>query len=133
MCIALAAHIADEAITGFLEIYNPTVAALRARLGFFPVPIFDFRTWFFGLAAGVALLFALSPWAFRNTRWIRPLAYFVAIVTGVLNALGHTAATILGRTVAAVRFPRPAPGFYSSPLLLVCAIYLLIQLRRTRG
>jgi hypothetical protein len=31
-----------------------------------------------------------------------------------------------------VPLPRPAPGFYSSPLLLIAGIYLLLQLRRTR-
>ena len=132
MCVALALHIIDEALTGFLSVYNPTVLALRARLGFWPMPAFTFRGWLSGLMIGVAILFVLSPLAFSNVRLARPLFYFVAIVTGVLNALGHTMATIFGRTVASVRFARPAPGFYSSPVFLICAIYLLVQLRRTR-
>jgi len=49
-----------------------------------------------------------------------------------MNALGHTIATILGQTVSTVQFPRPAPGFYSSPLLLIVSVYALLQLRRTR-
>jgi hypothetical protein len=80
MWIALAIHVTDEALTGFLAVYNPTVLALRAKLPFFPMPTFEFREW---------------------------------------------------RTVSTVEFPRPAPGFYSSPLLFAAAIYAWVQLRRT--
>ena len=96
------------------------------------MPTFEFREWLTGLILGILVLAALSPLAFRNARWLRPLFYFCAIVAGVLNASGHTMATILGHTVSTVRFPRPAPGFYSSPLLLIVSVYALVQLRRTR-
>jgi len=39
---------------------------------------------------------------YRNMRWVRLIAYFFAIVAGILNALGHTVATILGHTVSTV-------------------------------
>ena len=129
---ALAVHVADEAYTGFLSVYNPTVLALRAQFGFWPMPTFEFREWLTGLALGILLLAGLSRFAFRNVRWIRPLFYFCAVVIGVMNALGHTIATILGHTVNTIQFPRPAPGFYSSPLLLIVSIFALQQLRRTR-
>jgi hypothetical protein len=129
--VALAVHVADEALTGFLSVYNPTVVALRARFGFWPMPTYEFREWLMGLAVGIVVLAALSPFAFRNAPWIRPLFYVVA-VAGAMNALGHTAATILGQTVSTVQFARPAPGFYSSPLMLMVAIYALVQLRRSR-
>ena len=132
MWLALAVHVTDEALTGFLSVYNPTVTALRTYLGYWPMPNFAFRDWLTGLIAFIVLLAALTPFAFRNAPWIRPVLYFCAIVFGILNGLGHTTGTILGRTVSTVRFPRPMPGFYSSPLLLVAAIYLLVQLRRTR-
>jgi hypothetical protein len=64
-------------------------------------------------------------------RGLRPLAYFYAGVM-LLNGMGHTVFTVLGRTVASVPFPRPAPGFYSSPFLLITSIYLLMQLRASR-
>jgi hypothetical protein len=96
------------------------------------MPTFEFREWLTGLALGILFLASLSPLAFRNVGWIRPLFYFCAVVTGVMNALGHTIATILGQTVSTVHFPRPAPGFYSSPLLLIVSVYALLQLRRTR-
>jgi hypothetical protein len=132
MWIALALHVTDEALTGFLAVYNPTVIALRERFGFWPMPTFEFRQWLTDLGLGILLLALLSPFAFRNARWIRPLLYFVAIVAGILNALGHTLGTILGHTLSTVHFPRPAPGFYSSPLLLAVSIFALMELRRTR-
>jgi len=131
LCLALAAHVTDEAITGFLSVYNPTVLALRQRLGYWPMPTFEFREWLAGLIAAVVILLALSPFAFRGSRWIRPLFYVFAVIL-IANALGHTAGTIFGRTVSSLRFPRPMPGFYSSPLLLAAGIYALVQLRRTR-
>jgi hypothetical protein len=131
MWVALAIHVTDEALTGFLAVYNPTVLALRAQLGFWPMPTFEFREWITGLTAGILLLTVLSPLAFRDAGRIRPMFYFVVIVTGILNAFGHTLGTILGHTVSTVRFRRPAPGFYSSPLLLIVSIYALVQLRRT--
>jgi len=131
LCLALAAHVTDEALTGFLAVYNPTVLALRARLGFWPMPTFTFREWLTGLVVGVLVLLALSPFVFRGSRWIRPLFYFFALLM-ITNGLGHTVGTIFGRTVSSLRFARPMPGFYSSPLLLAASVYALIQLRRTR-
>lgn len=133
MWAALAIHVTDEALTGFLSVYNPTVLAMRGKPGFWPMPTFEFREWLTGLILGIQLLAALSPFAFRNARWIRPIFYFVVLVAGIFNALGHTLGTIFGQTVSTGRFPRPAPGFYSSPLLLIVSIYALVQLWRTRG
>jgi hypothetical protein len=130
--IALAAHVFDEAMTGFLAVYNPTVLALRERLGFWPMPTFEFREWLAGLSVGIVTRATLSPFAFRNARWLRPLFYFCAIVVGVLNALGHMATTIFGHPLSGIGMPRPSPGFYSSPMLLAAAVYALGQLRRTR-
>jgi hypothetical protein len=49
----------------------------------------------------------------------------------LLNGMGHTIFTLLGQTVPSVRFTRPAPGFYSSPFLLITSIYLFVRLRST--
>jgi hypothetical protein len=132
MWVALAIHVTDEALTGFLYVYNPPVTALRTRFGFRPMPTFTFQTWLTSLAAGILLLVILSPFAFENARWIRPVFYFVVIVAGIMNALGHTLGTILGHTVSSVQFARPAPGFYSSPLLLLASVYALVQLKHSR-
>ena len=84
VCLALAAHVTDEAFTGFLSVYNPTVLALRAKLGFWPMPTFEFREWLTGLIVAVLLLLALSPFVFRGARWIRPAVLFFRVGTLVL-------------------------------------------------
>lgn len=129
LCIALALHVTDEALTGFLSVYNPTVLALRAKYSWFPMPTFRFWTWLLGLSALVFLLLLLTPLFRRNVRWVRPIGYFFGLVN-VLNAMGHITGTVLGRTVNSVHFSRPMPGFYSSPFLLAAALYLLSRLRR---
>src|SRR5260370_7359150 len=42
LCAALAIHVADEAVTGFLSVYNPPARAIRARVPFPPLPTFPF-------------------------------------------------------------------------------------------
>ena len=101
-CFALALHVTDEALTGFLSIYNPTVVSLRQKFGLWPMPTFEFRGWLTGLIILVVALRLLSLFMYRNMRWVRLIAYFFAIVAGILNALGHTVATILGHTVSTV-------------------------------
>lgn len=130
LCAAFALHIVDESVTGFLAVYNPTVASLRQRWAWFPMPQFEFREWLTGLVAGCAVLICLAPLAFRGARWLRPLAWIFAAIM-LLNSLGHTLATVLGRTVESVTFSRPAPGLYSSPLLLVASLWMMLRLRAT--
>ncbi len=130
LTVAFALHILDEASTGFLNVYNPTVSALRERWGWFPMANFGFREWLIGLIVTVAVCFALTPFAARGTRWMRPLAWLAAVIQ-FLNAAGHTIGTILGHTVATVTFSRPAPGFYSSPFLFITSVWLMVRLVRT--
>ncbi len=131
LCAALAVHVVDEALSGFLTVYNPTVLAARAQWAWFPMPTFTFGVWLGGLILLAILLFALSPLLFRNVRALRPVAYALAIIM-ILNAVAHTVGTIRGRTFDTISFARPMPGFYSSPLLLLASIYLLLQLHRTK-
>jgi hypothetical protein len=132
LCGALALHVTDEALTGFLSVYNPTVLALRSRLGWWPMPTFQFREWLAGLIALVCVLFLFSP-LFFSTGWpIRPLAWIFAALMA-LNGVGHTLGTIAGRSVASVHFSRPMPGFYSSPFLIAASLWTLLELRRTRS
>ena len=132
-CAALALHVTDEALSGFLRVWNLTVAAVHARWPWFPMPAFRFEVWLGGLIAGVLLLFTISPLFFRGGGRLRVAAYVVAALIGVGNGLGHTVATILGHTAPEVRFPRPAPGFYSSPFLIAAALWLIYELRRSSG
>lgn len=123
LSLCLAVHVADEAVNGFLGVYNPAVQAIRARLPFLPLPTFTFRVWLSLLITGVCVLLALSIFAWRGRKWMVPLAYVFGILMFV-NGLGHFAGSAYLR--------RPMPGVYSSPLLLVGAIYLLVTARHFR-
>jgi len=83
-----------------------------------------------GLIAGVVLCFALTPLAARNAQWLRPLAWFYALIM-FFNGMGHAVFTIMARTIASVTFPRPAPGFSSSPFLFIGSVWLMMRLRKT--
>lgn len=125
LCLALAVHVTDEALTDFLSVYNPTVLAIREKLPFLPLPTFTFERWLTGLILAVILLLLLSPFAFRGAWWMTPLSYFFgAIMLG--NGLLHIGGSFyLGRVM---------PGVYSAPLLLAASVYLLIcTYRRKRG
>ena len=126
-CAAIALHVIDEALTGFLAVYNPTVMVLRGRWVWFPMPVFRFETWLSGLVAGVLLLLLLTPLATRAPRWFRIPARVLSVLM-MLNACGHILFTVLGRTVAEVTFRRPAPGFWSSLLLLPVSVWLFRRL-----
>ncbi len=117
---SLAVHVADEAVTGFLSLWNPLVQSLRRSLPWIPLPTFDFELWLGGLILAVVVLGTLSRFAFRGDRWLRPLSYALSLIM-VGNGLAHVAASAyLGR---------PAPGVLSSPLLLLSGGYLLVATR----
>lgn len=118
--LALAVHVADEAKHDFLATYNPAARAIRARFPFLPVPTFRFGVWLGLLGAGVALLLALSPLAFRGAGWLRIASWPLAILAGVVNACLHLGSSLY--------FRRRMPGVYSSPLLLAASIWLLAAL-----
>ena len=125
LCFALAIHVADEAITGFLSVYNPTVLALREKLAWLPMPTFTFGVWLAGLILVCLALLALSLWVVRGSRGARVAAYVFGAVM-LLNGVAHVAATIRGATVASVRFAGPMPGFYSSLILIPASLYLIV-------
>jgi hypothetical protein len=55
---------------------------------------------------GILIPAGLTPLAFRNSRWIRPIFYFCAVAFGIMNGCGHIVETIIGRTVSTVTFAR---------------------------
>jgi len=116
LCVTLAIHVADEALTDFLSVYNPAVRAIRARCPFLPLPTFTFRGWLTGLVLALVALASLTPFAYRGAGWMRPLAYAFGIVM-VGNGLLHL--------VGSVYMKKAMPGVYSAPLLVAAAIYLL--------
>ena len=40
----------DEALTGFLSVYNPTVIEIKGRLPWLPLPVYSFEVWLGGSA-----------------------------------------------------------------------------------
>jgi hypothetical protein len=128
LAFAIALHVTDEALTGFLPIYNDTVRSLRAAAPWIPLPVFTFSLWLTGLTAGVLLMVAVTPAIRKGSAWTRPAAWILAIIM-IGNAVGHTAGSLLGHTTANVYFDRPMPGFWSSPFLFAASVWLLNQLR----
>jgi hypothetical protein len=116
LCVAFAVHIADEALTNFLSVYDPAVRAIRTRFPFLPLPIFTFRVWLTLLVLAVLVLASLTPLAFRGVAWMRPVAYAYGIVMAG-NGLLHL--------VGSMYVKRTMPGVYSAPLILGAAVYLL--------
>jgi hypothetical protein len=130
VCVALALHVWDEVAHDFLGYYNATVLTLYGHFSWFPRIDVTFRRWLIGLIVAILISTALTPFAFRNARWLRPVAYLVAIVY-FLNGLGHVTAQILGGTVPSVRFDGASPGIYTAPLLLAASAYLFWRLYKT--
>jgi hypothetical protein len=123
LALALGLHVTDEALTGFLPVYNKIVGGLRAEHPWVPLPTFSFPVWLGGLILGVVLLLGLTPIVARGARWIRVASLILgAIMTG--NALGHIGASVC--------WGKLAPGVYSSPILLIAALALLITASRAR-
>jgi hypothetical protein len=115
--LALAVHVSDEAANDFLSGYNPMARAIRKKYPFLPLPTFTFPIWISGLIAGIVLLLFLSPFAFEGDSRLRIIAWPLAVLIGIGNALLHLAGSI--------KYHRWMPGVYSAPLLLVTGVCLL--------
>jgi hypothetical protein len=121
LTLSLAAHVADEALTGFLETYNPIVRSLRARYEWFPMPEFTFGVWIAGLVTLVVVLLALSPLAFNRSAFTRFAAYPYAALM-LLNGVGHLVGSLYLR--------RWAPGATTAPLLILTSVWLFAAAHR---
>ena len=115
LSVALTLHVIDEALTGFLSVYNPAVQAIRKRFPFVPLPTFTFKVWLAGLCLGILVAFALSFFAFHGSGFTIVVAYPVALLM-FANGAGHIVASLWRH--------RLMPGVYSSPFLVVTSAYL---------
>jgi hypothetical protein len=112
---ALGLHVLDEALTGFLDFYNPLVLQIRASVSWFPMPTFTFGVWLIGLIALVVTLVLLAP-VVRNGGMPIRLASWVLAVIMFMNGVGHLAGSLyIGRWL---------PGATSAPLLLITSLAL---------
>ena len=117
LCAALAIHVADEALTGFLELYNPTVRAIREKYPLLPLPTFTFKTWLSLLIFAIVMLTAASFFVWKGRWAMRPISHVFAAFM-LLNGLLHIAASIYMREFVS--------GVYSSPLLLAASVALIV-------
>jgi uncharacterized protein len=123
LAAALALHVTDEALTGFLPVYNGVIADIRVGYPWLLLPTFTFGLWLAGLILAVLVLLALTPVVSRGARWIRITSLILAVVmTG--NALVHMGASLF--------WHRLAPGVLSSPLLLAASAALFVAAWRAR-
>ena len=112
---ALAVHVIDEAMPGFLGFYSPLVRSIRSRVPWFPMPTFTFGIWLAGLTAGVLLLVLLAQAVHRNASGTRLASWLLSGIM-FLNGLGHLGGSLF--------FRRWLPGTTSAPLLLFGSILL---------
>lgn len=112
---ALGVHVLDEALTGFLEFYNPLVLSIRSVVRWFPMPTFSFGVWLAGLIGLVIVLAALAP-AVRRGAVATGLASWVLSTIMFMNGVGHLAGSAY--------FDRWLPGATSAPLLLAASVLL---------
>jgi uncharacterized protein with HXXEE motif len=118
LCGALAVHVADEALTDFLALYNPRVLALRDRYPFLPLTTFTFEGWLALLIFAIVALTAASFFVWKGRWAMRPISYVFAGFM-LLNGLMHIAGSFYMGTFM--------PGVYSSPLLLAASIFLIVR------
>jgi hypothetical protein len=122
---ALAVHVLDEALTNFLDFYNPLVLSIRSQLPWFPMPTFAFEPWLSGLALLVVALAGLAP-IIRQGGPFASVGSWILGVIMLMNGLGHL--------VGSLYFQRWLPGATSAPLLLGASLFLLrtaVDRRRT--
>jgi len=102
LCVVFALHIWDEAAHDFVGYFNATVLTLYGHFSWFPRIDMTFREWLTGLLIALMVCLALAPFAFRNSGWLRPLAYLFA---------GMQLTTMHGGTVPSVRFEGEGRAF----------------------
>jgi hypothetical protein len=124
MVLALALHVADEAVTGFLPLFNSVVESLRDRYAWLPAPSLTYESWLGGLVVFIAVLLLLTPLALTGSRILLVLSYVLGAVM-IANATAHV--------VASSWLGEFAPGVYSSPVLFLAAIALLYAASGARG
>lgn len=117
LCGALAIHVADEALTGFLDRYNPIFRETRERYPLLRLPIFTFDIWLSLLIFAVVALTAASYFVWKGRWAMRPISHVFA-VSMLANGLLH-----IVHSIYMLEF---MPGVYSSPLLIAASIALIV-------
>jgi uncharacterized protein with HXXEE motif len=109
-------HIVDEALNGFLPVYNENILRLRAMTGI-PFPTFTFPFWFTALVFVDIWLLFLSRYALQGKRMMILFAYLFAIIM-LANGLAHL--------VGSFYLQQWIPGIITAPFLVYGAMNLLV-------
>jgi uncharacterized protein with HXXEE motif len=109
-------HIIDEALNGFLPVYNESIPRIRATTGI-PFPTFTFPFWFTALVFVDIWLLFLSRYALQGKRVIILLAYPFAIIM-LANGLAHLAGSVY--------LQQWIPGIITAPFLVYGSVNLLL-------
>ena len=120
---ALALHVLDEAVFGFLPVYNSAVEALRDAYSWTWLPTFSETSWLTGLTLGIVVLLALSQPVYAGKTFMRPVSFFVGGLM-LLNGIGHIGASLY--------LNEPIPGVASAPVLVLAAVSLLTAVPKRR-
>jgi hypothetical protein len=123
LCLALAAHVADEALANFTRLYSPAALALGRHVPYPQPPDFAPEVWLTVGVESVIILLMLAPFVFYGARWAAALSHPFAVVA-FFYGLSHPAGSVY--------FSTAVPGLYTSPLLLAGAAYLLVAVHRVQ-
>ncbi len=118
----LALHVLDEVGHDFVTVFNSNALAIRRALPWLRTPALTLQDFDGILALFLTLLLALTPLAFRGSKWVRGLAIPVSVIAGILNGTMHI--------LSSIYLKRLMPGVYSSPLLLLAGALLLKEALR---
>jgi hypothetical protein len=116
LSLFLLLHIIDEAINGFLPVYNENILRIRASTGI-PFPTFTFPFWFTGLICLDVWLLFLSRYALQGKPLIIFLAYPFAFIM-LLNGLAHLAGSLYLQQLV--------PGTLTAPFLIYGSVKLFL-------
>jgi len=132
LTVAFALHLFDEATRGFLNVYNPTVIATRERWGSASQAEVSPRV-AVGIASRCRVVLCFCPDSGRDAGGTVAARPARRALSGdhFFHAMGRPVGTILGHTVVSLTFARPAPGLYSSPLLVISSVWWMMRLWKT--
>ena len=116
LCCALAAHIADEAWTRFLDLWNPEMEALGLGALRFTFPV-----WMTLMSLAIVGLLILSYWVWRGAWWT-PAAASIFTLLMLSNGAAHLLFAWHERAWTS--------GSVTSPLLLAGSLNLWATLRK---
>lgn len=118
LCLCLTVHVAEEAFTGFLPFYSDATRAVSELFPFVTSPSLVLAASMWMSVAFVAMLTALTPFAYRGAGWMRVATIGVALIA-LANVSGHIGGSMLVGSAL--------PGVYTTPLLAVGGVYALVS------